>query len=192
MVGRNPVGFEKDEVLIVLGYLKVALYKVGELCLLLGVARRQHSYNERMSRAKVLLDLFYCKVTASEHLGAARLCLCLPVCILDLFLFIDRLQFVELLLGGEAGVSLALADELLCKGLIYGTSLALLIGSVRALVGDISVLVKYCALVEVDSVFCKGLDKSLCRALDLTLRIRILDSKVENTARLMRKSLADG
>jgi len=40
VIGGDPVGFEKDEVLVVLGYLKVALYKVGELCLLLGVAPR--------------------------------------------------------------------------------------------------------------------------------------------------------
>ena len=46
VVGGDSVRLEKNEVLIVFGNFKVALYKIGEFSLLLGVAECKNSENE--------------------------------------------------------------------------------------------------------------------------------------------------
>ena len=157
MVGRDSVGFEKDEVLVVFGNFKRTLYKVGEFYLFVGVAERENTKHEGMSCFDVFFNLFNRKVAAREHFMSPCLSLSLPIGVLNFLFFIYGLQFVKFFLGRKARVCLALADELLCEHLVYLTSLTLLVGTVCALVRDVAVLIEYRTLVEVYAVFCKSL-----------------------------------
>ena len=88
VVGRNSVRLEKNEVLVILGNLKSALNKVGELYLLLYITESEDTKHEGVTRLDMLLNLFDSEVAASEHLPALSLSLCLPVGVLYFFFLI--------------------------------------------------------------------------------------------------------
>ena len=136
------------------------------------------------------LYLFHSEVAASQHFRTARLGFGLPVGVFDLFLFIDLLKLVQLLLGGEAGISLTLTDELLGVGLINGGALALPIGAVSALVGDVAVFVKNGALVKVNAVGGKCANQSFSGTRYLALGVGVLDTQEKHAAALVSQSLA--
>ena len=190
VVCGNSVGLEKNEVFVVFGNFKVALYKVCKLELLFGVAVCKNTKHEGVTCLDVLFNLFDCELTSAKHFCLLLCSLCLPVCILYFFLLIYCVKLVKLFLCCKAGVSLTLNYELLCVSLVDFASHALLVGTVCALVADVAVVAKDRALVEVDAVFSECLDKTFSCASNLSLCVGVFNSKVEYTAGLVSKSFA--
>ena len=191
VVGGDSVRLEKNEVLVVLGDLHIALDKIGELDLLLGISVCEYAEHEGVALCEIFLDLFHSYLPAREHFCASCLSLSLPVGVLDLSLLINAVKLLKLLLGSKAGISLALANELLCVGLIYICSQALLVRTVNALVANTAVLADDRALVKFNSVGCKSLYKSLSGTRHLALSVGVLDSQIKHAAALMSKALCN-
>ncbi len=115
-----------------------------------------------------------------------------PLLRLDLGFLVGRLQFLVLLLRGEAGVRLALLDQLFGEHVVDVCPLALAVGTVAAAVRDVSVRVQRCALVKPDAVLAEDADQLFGRAGDLALGVGVLDAQVHHAARLVRQPFVDG
>ena len=190
VVCRDTVGLQEDEIFIVLGNVDSTLDEIGKLHLLFGITECEYTEYKRVFRLDVFFNLFDGKFAACKHFGTLCGGLCLPVSIFKFLFFVYLCKLVKLFLGGKAGVCFALTHQLLCVGLIYLGALTLLVRTVIAVIGNRSVFIKYCALVEVDAVCRESFDKSLCRALNLALRVRIFYAQIEYATALMSKSLA--
>ena len=92
----------------------------------------------------------------------------------------------KLLLGAEAGVGVALFDELLGVNMINVRALTLAVGAV---VARVAVLRR--ALVKMNAVVLQGVNQHLDRARDLALGVGILDAEEQHSAGLVRHALGN-
>ena len=190
VVGGDTVGLQKHEVLIVDGHLQLAAHQILEGDLLLAVAVGQQTEHPRIARGQILLHVLHGELAVGQHLGPSRGGLGLPVHALDLGLLVGLLQGLQLLLGGEDGVGLALGHQLLGEDVVEMGAEALLVGTVVTDIGDLAVGAQDGALVKVDAVALQGGNQTLGGTGNLALGVGVLNAEVEHAPRLVRQTLA--
>ncbi len=192
VVGRNAVGFEENEVLVVLRNFEIALDEVGKAGFLFGVAVGKQTQDKGIAVCKMRLD-FVERDLAVLFLNLDLPCVVLvPVFCFDLGLFIDRFERFEFFFGGKDRVGFSLGDKPFGVDVIDRTALALLIGSVDAFVGDFTVLSDHGTFVKMHAVVCERADQSLGSACHFALGVGVLNAQIKDAAALVSKPLADG
>ena len=190
VVGGDAVGLQKYEVLIVDGHFQLAAHQILEGDLLLAVTVGQQAQNPRIARGQIGLHVGHGELAVGQHLGLAGGGLGLPVHVLDFGLLVGCLQGIQLLLGGEHGVSLALGHQLLGEDVVEVGAETLLVGAVVTDIRHLAVGAQDSALVEVDAVALQGGDETLGGTGHLALSVGVLDTEVEHAARLVSQALA--
>ena len=186
VVGGDSVRLEKYNVLIIFGYLKITADKVGDFYALFGIAVGDCKQGEFVTCRKLCLYLLYGKLTAGEHSLAACLCSSFPVGVFDFSLFVGSRHFGKLLVGGEHGISSSFFNQFFGVYVVKRCTLALTVRTILT-----KVAVGNCALVENNAVMRQSFYKCFSRTLNLTLCVGVLNTKIENAARLMCKTLTN-
>ena len=191
MVRRNAVRLQKHKILIVFGDLHIPLNQIREFDFFILRTVRKNTHNKRVSRLQMLLHFLDGEVSAGQHLGTACFRFRLPVGIFEFFLFVDLGKLVQLLLRGEAGIRFSLTYKLFCEGLIDFRTLGLTVRTVCALIGNSAAAVQNSTFIKMNAVRGKGTNQSFRRTFYLALGIGILNTKIEHTAALVGKPLAN-
>ena len=175
MVCGYAVRFQKHMVYIVFRKLQRSFYKVGKLYLILNGALGVKTEHPRLALIKSGFNVLHGSVTPQRPFAVIA-----EVCLFRLLPFVHG---GKLVLGAEAGISLALRNKLFG---VYMVNIAALTLSVRTVIAAVSVYRG--ALVKADAVMGKRFYKHFNRSRHFSFCVSILNTEIQHAAALMTKS----
>ena len=178
VVSRDAVGFQQHLVDVVFRHRQDALDQIGVFELILNGAGGTEPQDPGLSGVEGGLNVLHGTV-APDGVGAV-------VAEVDLFGLLVGAHLGQLLLRAEAGVGVALLNQLFRVDVVDVRPLPLTVGAVVAAVAGLGG-----ALVKADAVVGQSVDEHLHSARHLSLGVGVLHPQEENAAALVGHTFGD-
>ena len=175
VIGRNTVGFKKNDILVVFRHIDFAFDKVVKVKIFFCVAFASETKDPCFAFGKGFFNFFKGHIAVSCPFSVIA-----GVCFFGFLLFS---HFCKVFFGAEAGIGFSFRNKFFCKNVIKMCSLTLAIRTVIAFFA-----VDKCAFIKIKSEFFENVDNGFNAAFNSAFCVGIFNSEEENAAALVCKA----